>query len=84
MTIGDEFLIRNLRWSEQVSGRAVGIRLRYVIALMAFTAFCFYQLGAFVNGVRHGTITGLPQDTSVVRDIGSYMPELDRLEVGML
>ena len=52
----------------------------YVYAAILFATF---QAGAYYNATKIMD-AALPDDTSVVRDIGSYMPELNRLEVGML
>lgn len=74
--IGDEFKV----WHR--APRPWYSRIRtYVYAAVLFATF---QAGAYYNATRQMDAVGLPQDTSVVRDIGSYMPELDRMEVGML
>ena len=80
--IGDEFKIRNVRWSEQVTGRKPWYKkLRYPV--YAIVLFSVFQAGAYYNATKIMD-AALPDDNSVVRDIGFVAPVEYRLEVGML
>lgn len=73
--VGDEFKI----WHR--APRPFYARIRtYVYAAVVFAAF---QAGAYYNAYRQ-IDSVLPDDVSIVRDLGYVAPAQYRLEVGML